>query len=119
MLSPGESVTVPPGEEHYFFNPGKEEVQIKIKLEPAREGFEKGLYILYGLARDGLSANGGVPNSFSYSAVIFTMSDMWLTGLGGMILTTAMKLFAPIGRLIGLEQELVNRYWDSMGSEAP
>ena len=111
MLSPGESATVAAGEEHYFFNPGEEEVQMKIKLAPAREGFEKGLYILYGLACDGLSANGGIPNNFLHSAIIFPMSDMWPTGLGGMFLTLAMKIFAPIGRLSGMEEELVNRYW--------
>lgn len=111
LLSPGESMTVNAGEEHYFFNPGDEDVEMKIKLAPAQEGFEKGLYILYGLARDGKSANGGIPNNFLHSAIIFTMSDMWPTGPGGKFLTLAMKLFAPIGRLIGIEDDLVNRYW--------
>ena len=111
MLSPGESVTVTPGEEHYFFNPGEEDIQMKIKLAPAWEGFEKGLYILYGLARDGKSSNGGIPNNILHSAIIFPMSDMWPTGLGGMFLVLAMKMFAPIGRLCGMEEELVNRYW--------
>ena len=63
ILAPGESVTVKAGEVHYFFNPGGEEVEVKIRLHPAREGFEKGLYVLYGLATDGKSANGGIPNS--------------------------------------------------------
>jgi mannose-6-phosphate isomerase-like protein (cupin superfamily) len=75
-LQPGESVTVPPGEVHYFFNPGEEDVEMKIRLFPAREGFEKGLYVLYGLARDGKSANGGIPNSLIDCAVIFAMSDI-------------------------------------------
>ena len=113
LLSPGESATVKAGEEHYFFHPGeeKEEVQMKIKLEPAREGFEKGLYILYGLAREGRSSNGGIPNNFLHSAVIFPMSDMWPSGLGGVLLTQAMKVFAPIARLSGMEEDLVARYW--------
>ncbi|KAK2758597.1 hypothetical protein FQN54_003287 [Arachnomyces sp. PD_36] len=62
-------------------------------LSPAREGFEKGSYIPYGLARDGLSVNGGIPNKFLHSAIIFPMSDMWPSRLGGMLLAMAMKTF--------------------------
>ena len=111
MLSPGESATVKPGEVHYFFNPGEEDVEMKIKLQPAREGFEKGLYLLYGLARDGKSANGGIPHNFMYSAIIFSMSDMWPSGLGGAVLTPIMMALAAVGRFIGMEQRLVKKYW--------
>ncbi|MCJ1351822.1 MAG: hypothetical protein MMC33_001806 [Icmadophila ericetorum] len=90
MLSPGESKTVMPGEVHYFFNPGEEDVEMKVLLQPAREGFEKGLYILYGLARDGKSSNGGIPNNLMHTAIIL----------------------ASIGRLLGMEEQLVKRYWD-------
>ena len=112
MLSPGETLTVTPGEVHYFFNPGEEDVEMKIKLHPAREGFEKAVYILYGLARDGKSANGGIPYNFMYSAIVFTMSDMWPSGLAGLILTPIMKTLAFVGRLCGVEERLVRRYWD-------
>ncbi len=101
-----------PGEVHYFFNPGKEDVEMKIKLAPAREGFEKGLYHSLRLARDGKSANGGIPNNFMHSAIIFTMSDMWPSGLGGAILTPIMKLLAFVGRISGMEDQLVRQYWD-------
>ena len=111
ILSPGESATVTPGEVHYFFNRGKEDVQMKVKLHPAREGFEKGLYILYGLARDGKSANGGIPNNIMHSAVVFSMSDMWPAGLGGAILTPIMKALAFVGRISGMEERLVRQYW--------
>ena len=111
ILSPGESVTVTPGEVHYFFNPGAVDVEVKIKLQPAREGFEKGLYILYGLARDGKSANGGIPNNFMHMAVIFSMSDMWPAGLGGAALIPVMKMLAFFGRISGMEERLVRRYW--------
>ena len=111
MLSPGESITVTPGEVHHFFNPGDEDVEMKVKLHPAREGFEKGLYILYGLARDGKSANGGIPNSLMHSAVICSMSDMWPAGLGGAVLIPVMKVLAYFGRISGMEEQLVRQYW--------
>ena len=111
MLSPGESITVIPGEVHHFFNPSDEEVEMKVKLQPAREGFEKGLYILYGLARDGESADGGRPNSLMHAAVICSMSDMWPGGVRGIILTPVLKILAFFGRIGGIEERLVRQYW--------
>lgn len=111
MLSPGESVTVNPGEVHHFFNHGDEDVEMKVKLQPAPEGFEKALYILYGLARDGKSAKGGIPNSLMHAAVISSMSDMWPAGFVGAVLTPVMKLLAVFGRMSGVEERLVRQYW--------
>lgn len=111
MLSPGGSVTVPQGEVHYFFNPRNEDVETKIKLWPAREGFEKGLYILYGPARDGKRANRGIPNNTMHSAVIFCMSDMWPVGTGGSILTPAIKMLAFLGRFTQEEERLARQLW--------
>ncbi|MDI1492802.1 MAG: hypothetical protein OHK93_004585 [Ramalina farinacea] len=112
ILSPGESVTVPPGEVHYFFNPGADaDVEMKIKLHPAREGFEKGLYILYGLARGGKSAGGGIPNNLVHSAVVFSTADMWPAGWGGAVLTPVLKVLGVLGRMWGVEERLVRQYW--------
>ena len=111
ILPPGRSVTVIPGEVHHFFNPGKEEVEMKVKLQPAREGFEKGLYILYGLARDGKSADGGRPNSLMDGAMICSMSDMWPPGLMGIVMMPLLKILAFIGRISGIEERLVRQYW--------
>jgi quercetin dioxygenase-like cupin family protein len=38
LLPPGESAIVTPGEVHYFFNPGEEDVEMMIILYPARGG---------------------------------------------------------------------------------
>lgn len=111
ILSPGESITVTPGEVHYFFNTGKEDSEMKIKLAPAREGFEKGLYVLYGLARDGKARDGGIPNNVIHSAIVCSMSDMWPAGWGGAVLTPIIKALALFGRVSGMEEKLVQRYW--------
>lgn len=103
LLPPGESVTVSPGEVHHFSNPGEEDIEMKIKLHPAREGFEKGWYIIYGLARDSRGQNGGVPKSLMHSSIVFSMSDMWPAGLGGAFLTPVMKILAFFGRISGME----------------
>ncbi|KAM0798341.1 hypothetical protein BDR22DRAFT_859790 [Usnea florida] len=111
MLSPGESAVVPPREVHYFFNPGDEDVEMKVELRPAPEGFEKGLYILYGLARDGESADRGIPNRLMHAAVVACMSDMWPPGWRGAVLMPVLKILGVWGRMSGLEERLVRRYW--------
>ena len=111
MLSPGESTTVRPGEVHHFFNPGDEDVEMKVELRPAPEGFEKGLYILYGLAREDKSANRGTPNSLMHAAVVSSISDMWPAGWGGAVLTPVLRILGFWGRVSGLEERLVRQYW--------
>lgn len=97
---------------HHFFNPGEEgDVEMEIRLSPAREGFEKGLYILYGLARDGKSANGGIPNNLVHSAVVFSMADMWPAGWAGAVLRPVLRVLGVWGRWRGVEERLVEKYW--------
>ena len=84
---------------------------MEIRLWLAREGFEKGLYILYGLARDGKSANGGIPDNLMHSAVVFSMSDMWPAGLGGAVLRPVLKVLGFLGRMSGVEERLVRQCW--------
>ncbi|KAJ4298243.1 hypothetical protein N0V90_006142 [Kalmusia sp. IMI 367209] len=111
ILEPGNSFTVKPGEVHYFFNPGEDEVEIQIKVQPAREGFERGLYIMYGLARDGKGGNAGVAKSIMDTAIICSMSDMWPAGFVGGALTPALKALAWVGRITGKEEKLLKKYW--------
>lgn len=111
ILQPGDSRTVPAGEVHHFFNPGKEEVELKIVLRPSVEGFEKGLYILYGLARDGKTHSGGIPNNLIHGSIVFVMSDMWPAGIAGVILKPVIIALAALGRALGMEEDLLRRYW--------
>jgi quercetin dioxygenase-like cupin family protein len=113
LLGPGETYTVPPGEAHYFFNDSKEEVEVEVKLQPAREGFEKGLYIVYGLARDGRCIEGGrgMPKNPLHTAVICELSDMWVAGITGTLFNPVLKMLAWVARRIGTEEWLVQRYW--------
>ncbi|KAL8786824.1 MAG: hypothetical protein Q9213_002561 [Squamulea squamosa] len=111
LLAPGQSATVKPGEVHYFSNSSDKDVEMKVKIQPAREGFEKGLYILYGLARDGKCADGGVPIDFMHLAVIAAMSDMWPAGFKGALLIPILKVFAWWGKMRGVEEQLVKQYW--------
>ncbi|KAF2639741.1 hypothetical protein P280DRAFT_550432 [Massarina eburnea CBS 473.64] len=109
-LQPGDSVTVKPGEVHYFFNDGDEEVEFQTKIEPAHEGFEKALYVMYGLARDGKGGNAGVANGLMDTAVICSMGDMWPGGMTG-ALVPLLKILGWWGRVSGKQKALVDKYW--------
>lgn len=111
FLKEGESVTVPPGEVHYFFSDQDEEVEFETKIEPAHEGFEKALYVMYGLARDGKGGNAGVANGIMDSAIICTMGDMWPAGAIGVVLTPVLKTLGWVGRKTGKQQKLLDKYW--------
>jgi hypothetical protein len=111
MLEVGESLMVKPGEVHYFFNPGPEDIEIETKLQPGKEGFEKRLYIMYGLARLRKGGNAGVANSLMDTAIICSLSDMWLATFVGGFPRPLLKVLAWFGRLTGKEEELLKRYW--------
>src|SRR5262245_38245888 len=49
-LKPGESITIPIGTPHCFFNDGTEKVVCHVRFEPGHDNFFKGLAIGYGLA---------------------------------------------------------------------
>lgn len=118
FLDPGESVVVPPKEVHYFFNPSStEEVELEVKVQPAHEGFEKGIYVMYGLARDGKGGNAGVANSLSDTAIICSMADMWPAGWFGFFMTPVLRVLAVVGRRMGWEEQLLEKYWASIKKE--
>ncbi|RDW57499.1 hypothetical protein BP6252_13759 [Coleophoma cylindrospora] len=110
-LEPGESRLVPVREVHYFFNPGEEDIECKIVVAPSHEGFEKSLYIMYGLARDGLCREKGVPNSFVHLCLILTLADIRPPGIVFTLVSPIVYLTAAIARWWEIEEDLLHRYW--------
>ena len=115
-LDEGESVRAEIGDTHYFFNDGDERARFRVKIEPGSPGFEKGLYILYGLINDGKVDDEGLPVDPLHTAIFAAYSDTRATG--------ALRLVNPIftrlaGRAqrTGVESELVERYYFSMTGE--
>ena len=109
-LRPGESVTVPAGTPHHFFNNTSETIVCNVKFEPGHGGFEKGLAIAYGLAAEGKTNAKGVPKNITHLALIMVLTDTRPAG--------AMGLLMPLFRLLaaraikkGVEQELLKKYY--------
>lgn len=71
----GDSVTVPAGTAHRFYNEADNNVKFHITLVPGHTGMENFIKIFYGLAADGLTDKKGKPKSFAHLAVALTISD--------------------------------------------
>ena len=71
----GESVIVPAGTPHRFYNETNDQVKFHITLKPGHTGMENFIKIFYGLASDGLTDKKGKPKKFSHLAVALIISD--------------------------------------------
>ncbi len=114
-LNDGESITADIGDIHYFFNDGAERARFQVKIEPGSPGFEKGLYILYGLINDG-KAEEGLPKNSLHTAVFVSYSDTRAPG----VLRLVNPIFTRLGgraQRTGIESELVEKYYFSMTEE--
>jgi mannose-6-phosphate isomerase-like protein (cupin superfamily) len=67
---PGDQLTVEPGSWHRWWNPGRTEVSIRTRIEPALR-FEEMIAILWGLCADGHTNAKGVPFPL-YGALLAT-----------------------------------------------
>src|ERR1043166_4792060 len=61
-LAAGEQVTVAPGTWHRWWNPGSDEVRIRVRVEPAMR-FEEAILIAWGLCADGHTNAEGRPKA--------------------------------------------------------
>ncbi|RYY59230.1 MAG: cupin domain-containing protein [Chitinophagaceae bacterium] len=109
MLEPGDTATIPPGKVHRFFNPGPQKIRFNVVINPGHTGFEHALYILYGLAGDGLTDNKGVPKKLSHMAIIGEMSEMYLPGVFR-LMQPLFRVIATRARKKGVEQQLIEKY---------
>ncbi len=110
-LNPGETLFVPMGTRHRFTSENGL-VKLKGQVLPASAGFERSLYILFGLNNDDLAGPDGLPKSLVQMAIIGEMSDMRFPGLGGMFVNLLTKVLAWYGRVSGEEERLLQKYWD-------
>ncbi|KIW62383.1 hypothetical protein PV04_10563 [Phialophora macrospora] len=112
-LKPGEGADIPVGTVHRFFNDGDADVTFRGFVRPAHPGFERSLYILFGLNNDGLAdPETGMPRSLLHTALIGEMSDMKFPGLQGGVMNYVGSLLAAYARWTGVEEELLKKYWD-------
>lgn len=110
FLKPGESITVPLYTPHCFFNNGSEPVVCHVKLEPAHDGFIKGIAIAYGLAADGRTDNKGKPKNLMHTALIMSLTDTLPVGMIRW-LKPLFSLLAKRAKKEGVEEALLRQYY--------
>ncbi|KAK4493636.1 hypothetical protein PRZ48_004247 [Zasmidium cellare] len=110
-LPPGETFTVPIGTLHRF-SAGPAGAKFKVRIEPGDEEFEKSLYILFGLARDGQLGKDCLPKNPIYTAVVGSMGGMYFPGAAGALLNGVTSVMAAYARWSGTQDELVKKYWE-------
>lgn len=108
-LKVGESVTVPAGTTHRFFNISENPVRFHITLVPGFTGMENFIKIFYGLASDGLTDKNGKPKNFAHLAVALTISDSNAPGWMS-LLSPVIRGVAKRAKRNGTEQWLLDRY---------
>jgi quercetin dioxygenase-like cupin family protein len=80
QLKEGEVATIQPNEKHYYHNVSGEECIITVTLNPGNENFENSLFVLKGLAKDGLASRSGTPRKLTDLAVFVYLSNSRMIG---------------------------------------
>ncbi len=79
-LKQGDIATIQPKEKHYYHNISKEECIVKVTLNPGNKNFENSIFILKGLAKDGLASVAGTPKKFSDLALFVYLNNSRMVG---------------------------------------
>lgn len=87
-LKQGDIARIEPNEQHYYHNVSNEECIITTTIEPGNKNFENSLFILKGLANDGVASDAGTPRKFSDLAIFVYLNNSRLVGI--------QKIAAPI-----------------------
>lgn len=110
-LKAGETASIPPNTVHCFSNPTPNKGKFRVEITPGHEGFENGIRVAYGLARDGFMRKDGTPKSFSHLALLVVMTDSNVSGFLS-ILMPIFKWVAKRARKKGVEAMLIKKYGD-------
>lgn len=113
LLKPGESAKVDIGHTHSLANQSNGEATFRTRLEPGYEGFEKAMYIMHGLAEDGLTNKDGIPSNPVHLAVMAGMMDTWLSGWTFWLASPLLFTLRRYGKGGGAESQLLEKYWNS------
>ena len=91
-LKQGDTATIEPNEKHYFHNTSNEECIVTTTLSPGNKNFENAIFILKGLAKDGLASDAGTPKRFSDLALFVYLNNSKMVGI--------QKIAAPLFNMV-------------------
>ncbi len=110
-LAAGEQVTVVPGSWHRWWNAGEDEVQIRVRVEPAMR-FEEAILVFWGLCADGHTNADGRPSPL-LGALVATRyrRELRYRSPPDAVQRLLFPPLAAIARLLGRERT-IERYLD-------
>jgi quercetin dioxygenase-like cupin family protein len=108
-LKKGEIATIEPNEKHYYHNVSTEECIITTTIAPGNKNFENALFILKGLAKDGLASKAGTPKKFSDLVLFVYLSNSRMVGFQK-IAEPIFNFFAKAAIKKGHLNELIQKY---------
>ncbi|MDO9376051.1 MAG: cupin domain-containing protein [Ferruginibacter sp.] len=86
VLKPGDKpVVTEKNTLHRFFNTSNKASRFTVLITPGCRGFEEGIQIAYGLARDGKTDRTGTPRRVAYLGILLLLTQTKLPGWQGMI----------------------------------
>jgi mannose-6-phosphate isomerase-like protein (cupin superfamily) len=101
VSGPGETLTVPAGAPHRFWNAGDEEVRFRCEVRPALN-FEQLLETMFALAAAGKTNKKGMPNPLRLAVIARAHFDVVRLPFPPAFLQRLGLAFgAPLGRLVG------------------
>lgn len=80
-LQEGQTVTIQPGQRHFFNNTSGKEVLIKVTISPGNRNFEESMLLYKGLATDGFASKSGTPKKLMDLALFIRLNDSHMVGL--------------------------------------
>lgn len=108
-LKQGDRTIIQVKEKHYYHNISMEECTLKATLSPGNKNFEDSLFILKGLAKDGLASTAGTPKKIADLALFVYLNNSKMVGfqkIAGPIFNYIAKAAIKRGRL----NELILKY---------
>jgi mannose-6-phosphate isomerase-like protein (cupin superfamily) len=116
---PGESVRVPPGTRHQFWNAGDRQARFTCEVRPALQ-FEDLIETMFSLAQAGKTNRKGMPNPLRLAVIARAHFDtvrlpfppVWMQRVG-------LAFGAPVGRLLGYRATYRNNAEQAAGEAVP
>jgi len=103
VAGPGETLTIPAGTPHRFWNAGENEARFRCRVRPALQ-FEQLLETMFGLAAAGKTNRKGMPNPLRLAVIARAHFDVVrLPFPPALLQRIGLALGAPLGRLLGYQ----------------
>lgn len=104
VLKSGDSVHVPLKTSHRFWSDSDEPAVFVCEIRPARQ-WEKSIKTAFGLARDGKTDKAGIPTNIWELALLYELSESYITGMPLFLQRSVFGLLARIAQQKGYDRE--------------